>query len=99
MAPERGSWVPGADGSGFGIEHLPYGVIRRASESPRVAVRIGAWALDVAEVVEAGLVSVPGLSAEVLRAPALNGFLALGPRVWSDTRAGVISLLDGSGGG
>jgi fumarylacetoacetase len=99
VAPERGSWVPGADGSGFGIEHLPYGVIRRASESPRVAVRIGAWALDVAEVVEAGLVSVPGLSAEVLRAPALNGFLALGPRVWSDTRAGVISLLDGSGGG
>jgi fumarylacetoacetase len=103
MAAERGSWVPGADGSGFGIEHLPYGVIRRAGESPRelprVAVRIGDWALDVAEVLEAGLLVVPGLTMEVLRAPALNGFLELGPSVWSATRASVIALLDAAGGG
>jgi fumarylacetoacetase len=99
VAPERGSWVPGADGSGFGIEHLPYGVIRPAGESPRVAVRIGGWALDVAEVVAAGLLVVPGLTVEVLRSPALNGFLELGPSVWSATRASVIALLDAAGGG
>ena len=98
MAPARGSWVPGADGSGFGIEHLPYGVIRPPGESPRVAVRIGDWALDLAEVVEAGLLLVPGLTVEVLRAPALNGFLELGPAVWSATRAGVVALLDAAGG-
>jgi fumarylacetoacetase len=99
VAPERGSWVPGADGSGFGIEHLPYGVIRRASESARVAVRIGDWALDVAEVVAAGLLVVPGLTVEVLGSSALNGFLELGPSVWSATRAGLIALLDAAGGG
>lgn len=99
MVPERGSWVPGADGSGFGIEHLPYGVIGRVGEAPRVALRIGEWALDLASVVEAGLLSVPGLCAGVLRAPALNAFLELGAAVWSATRAGVAELLDAGGAG
>ena len=39
------SWVPGADGSGFGIEHLPYGVISRygAAPRPRCESAIGRW--------------------------------------------------------
>jgi len=99
MAPVRGSWVPGADGSGFGIEHLPYGVIRRGGGAPVVAVRIGEHALDLASLAEAGLLAVPGLSAEALRAPALNRFLALGPGVWSALRARLVELLDGAGTG
>ena len=99
MAPERGSWVPGADGSGFGIEHLPYGVMSRAGEAPRVAVRIGEQALDLAALVDAGLLAVPGLPAEVLRAPSLNGFLELGCGVWSATRARLRELLDAGGAG
>lgn len=99
MPAEHGSWVPGADGSGFGIEHLPYGVIRRAGETPRVAVRVGAWALDLAALVDAGLLAVPGLTAEVLRAPELNGFLSLGSAVWSATRARLVELLDARGPG
>jgi fumarylacetoacetase len=99
VAPERGSWVPGADGSGFGIEHLPYGVIRRAGEAPRVAVRIGDRALDLAELVDAGLLAVPGLSSSVARAPSLNCFLELGPVVWSATRARLIELLEADGDG
>jgi fumarylacetoacetase len=99
VAPERGSWVPGADGSGFGIEHLPYGIVRRAGSPARAAVRIGDRALDLAEVVEAGLLVVPGLTVEVLRSPSLNGFLALGPSAWSATRAALIAVLDAAGGG
>lgn len=99
MAPERGSWVPGADGSGFGIEHLPYGVVRRPGEAARVAVRIGEHALDLAALVDAKLVAVPGLAAEVARAPALNRFLELGPRAWSATRARLAALLDQDGSG
>jgi fumarylacetoacetase len=99
VAPERGSWVPGADGSGFGIEHLPCGIVRRAGSPARAAVRIGAWALDLAEVVDAGLLVVPGLTVEVLRSPTLNGFLELGPSAWSATRASLIALLDAGGGG
>ncbi|HEY5242800.1 MAG TPA: hypothetical protein VIJ22_15080, partial [Polyangiaceae bacterium] len=94
MTVGRGSWVPGADGSGFGIEHLPYGVIARAGETPAVAVRVADYALDLAELVDAGLLVVPGLCAEVLRAPALNGFLELGPGAWSATRARLVALLD-----
>jgi len=99
VAPERRTWVPGTDGSGFGIEHLPYGIIRRAGEAPRAAVRIGAYALDLAALVDAGLLAVPGLCAEVLRAPALNGFLELGRDVWSATRARLADLLDAAGSG
>jgi fumarylacetoacetase len=99
VAPERGSWVPGAEGSGFGIEHLPYGVIRRAGEAPRVAVRIGGHALDLAALADSGLLAVPGLSAAALRAPALNRFLELGRGVWSATRARLVELLDAAGEG
>ena len=91
------TWVPGADGSGFGIEHLPYGVVRRAGEAPWVAVRIGDQALDLAALADSGLLAVPGLSARLLRAPALNAFLELGRSVWSATRARVVELLDARG--
>jgi len=93
VAGAEGTWVPGADGSGFGIEHLPYGVIRGAASEPRVAVRVGDRALDLAALHEAGLLAVPGLSAAVLSAPTLNRFLELGRTVWSATRAGLIELL------
>jgi fumarylacetoacetase len=99
MAASRGSWVPGADGSGFGIEHLPYGIVRRAGEAPRMAVRIGGLALDLAALGEAGLLAVPGLSAETLNAPALGPFLSLGPGAWSATRARLVELLDAAGEG
>jgi fumarylacetoacetase len=96
----RGSWVPGADGSGFGIEHLPYGVIRRADRpEPGVAVRIGDSALDLVALAEAGLLDVPGLPAAALRAPALNAVLELGRPVWAATRARLVELLAAGGGG
>jgi fumarylacetoacetase len=84
-----GSWVRGADGSGFGIENLPYGVVRGAGGSERVAVRIGEYALDLAAVTQAGLLE--GL--DVFAQPTLNAFLELGPAAWSATRARVTELL------
>lgn len=42
-----GSWVPGAAGSGFDQDHLPYGVFD-PGDGPRVGVRIGGYALDLA---------------------------------------------------
>jgi hypothetical protein len=36
----NGTWVPGADGSGFGIENLPYGFVRRGDGPARPAVRV-----------------------------------------------------------
>ena len=40
--------------TGFGPEHLPYGVFRRAGESPRVGARLGDGVLDLAELAADG---------------------------------------------
>jgi fumarylacetoacetase len=95
----EGSWVPGADGSGFGIEHLPYGVIRQPGGTPRVAVRIGEHALELAPLAEVGLLDIalhpeeaPTLS-EVFSRPALNGLLELGSAAWSALRSRLTELL------
>jgi len=73
-----GSWVPDADGSGFGIENLPYGVVRSSGQAGRVAVRIGDHALDLAAVADAGL--LPAAQPGVFAQPSLNAFLELGPQ-------------------
>jgi fumarylacetoacetase len=93
-----GTWVPGADGSGFGIEHLPYGVIRVGGASPRPAVRIGDQALLLAPLATAGLLdSVAGSSSGALRraleASTLNRLLELGRPTHSRLRARLTELL------
>jgi fumarylacetoacetase len=99
MRGERlGSWVPQADGSGFGIEHLPYGVIGVRGGHPRPAVRIGDQALVLAPLAEAGLLDSvagpdPGALRRALEAPTLNRLLELGRPVWSGLRARLGELL------
>jgi fumarylacetoacetase len=87
------TWVPGADGSGFGIENLPYGVVRRGDGPPLPAVRIGEYALVLAEVAKAGLLDVAGLTTGAFAGPTLNPFIELGPSVWSATRGRLVELL------
>jgi fumarylacetoacetase len=88
-----GSWVPGADGSGFGIENIPYGVVRRSGGPPLTAIRIGAFALDLAALAGAGLLAGPELDPGVFSEPTLNGFLGLSAQAWSATRARLRELL------
>ena len=94
-----GSWVEGADGSGFGLENLPFGAVARrddpAHPAPnrpaRPAVRIGEHALILQPLAEAGLLG--DLPPDVFAGPVLNPFLALGRPAWSATRARVTELL------
>jgi fumarylacetoacetase len=86
-AQTRGTWVPGADGSGFGIEHLPLGVIRVPGGPPRTAVRIGDRALPLAPLADAGPLR------EALEAPTLNRLLELGRPAWSGLRTRLVELL------
>jgi fumarylacetoacetase len=87
------SWVPGADGSGYGPEHLPYGVITTAADGrPRPAARIGDHALDLARLAAAGTGGL-GPWAGPLGQPVLNPFLAAGPGAWADVRARVTELV------
>jgi len=77
------SWVPGADGSGFGADHLPYGVFATPGTSPRVGVRIGDHVLDLAGA----------LGDDVFAHPSLNPFLAQGRAAWTAVRDRVTTLV------
>jgi fumarylacetoacetase len=59
--------------------------------APRVGVAIGDYVLDLWELVQDCRIGViePG----VFAAPTLNPFMALGPKVWSATRARISELL------
>ena len=75
-----GSWVPGAAGSGFDADHLPYGVF----DGGRVGVRIGGYVLDLAAIVDN-----PDVAA-LLTAGSLDPLLAAG----TAARAGVRDLAE-----
>jgi len=78
--------------SDFPIQNLPYGVFSTNDGlAPRVSVAIGNYVLDLWELEQDGLLDVgePG----VFAAPMLNPFMALGPKVWSRTRARISELL------
>ncbi|HEX8802701.1 MAG TPA: fumarylacetoacetase [Acidimicrobiales bacterium] len=79
--------MPGADGSGFPAEHLPYGVFSTSGSPPRVGVRIGDVVVDLARLAADGLVDGP------FAHPALNPFLAQGPERWSAVRSRLTELL------
>ncbi|MBU6463882.1 MAG: fumarylacetoacetase [Bradyrhizobium sp.] len=77
--------------SDFPIQNLPYGVFSSNGRASRVGVAIGDHVLDLCELEQAGRLDVgdPGVFAR----PTLNAFMALGPTVWSRTRARISELL------
>ena len=78
--------------SGFGPEHLPYGIIRRAGEGSRVGIRVGDGVLDLAALARDGLLDEdPALFAQ----PSLNAFMAAGPEVWRRVREALQALTAG----
>jgi fumarylacetoacetase len=98
MSSADASWVEGAEGSGYGLAHLPYGVFSVGEEPRRVGVAIGGRVLDLAEVGRSGrfgadVADPVGLFAR----DRLNPFLAAGPAVWSAVRARLVELLGPDG--
>jgi fumarylacetoacetase len=78
--------------TGFGPEHLPYGVFRRAGEAPRVGARVRDGVLDLAALALDGLLDEdPALFAQ----PSLNAFMADGPATWSRVREALRALTAG----
>ena len=76
------TWVPGAAGSGYDVDHLPFGVFRTAGGPARVGVRIGEYVLDAAAAAERTGME----SGHSWAAGSLAPFLANGPRAWSAAR-------------
>ncbi len=86
---DQQTWVDGAAGSGFDLDHLPYGVFSHGDEPARVGVRIGDQVLDLAPVAAGEMLEI----AHVFEEDALNPLLALGRRHWDGVRTWVTSLL------
>ena len=75
------------DDTGFGVEHLPYGVVSRFGAEPRPAVRIGDQALELAPLAAAGLLDEVAVEHEAL-SRALDA-----PNAQPPARAGTDRLV------
>ncbi len=91
--PNLKSWVESANdpNSDFPIQNLPFGVFSLDDEPARVGVAIGDQILDMGLLEEAAGDVDP--DHPIFARPSLNAFMALGPKVWSETRAMVSRLL------
>ncbi|MFS4436964.1 fumarylacetoacetase [Paracoccaceae bacterium GXU_MW_L88] len=88
------SWIESANAaeSNFPIENLPYGVFS-VGDAPRCGVAIGDRIVDLAACEAQSLIDADGTFSQ----PALNGFMALGPKKWAETRAALQDLLKEGG--
>lgn len=91
--PTLKSFIPVDPKSDFPIQNLPYGVFSVDDGSaPRVGVAIGDLVLDLTVIEEEGLLDL-GSARGIFAHRSLNGFMTLGPEVWSSTRARISKLL------
>jgi fumarylacetoacetase len=89
--PTLRSFIPVDPASDFPIQNLPYGVFSTRGLAPRVGVAIGDQVLDLWELEQDSRFEVGPLG--VFSGSSLNAFMALGPKIWSKTRARISELL------
>ena len=90
--PKLRSFIDVASTSDFPIQNLPYGVFSaKDGLAPRIGVAIGDYVLDLWQLAQDCRFDV--VEPAVFAAPQLNPFMALGPKVWSSTRARISELL------
>src|SRR5206468_10589238 len=90
--PNLRSFIEVAPDSDFPIQNLPFGVFSTENAAQkRVGVAIGDFILDVAELESRGLLAPAG-GARVFDRASINAYMALGPKVWSETRAKMSEL-------
>ena len=90
--PTLRSFIDVDPASDFPIQNLPYGVFSAGDGlAPRVGVAIGDYVLDLWELAQDCRIDV--VEPAVFAASTLNPFMALGPKIWSRTRARISELL------
>lgn len=95
-----GSWVASANGAGtdFPLQNLPLGVYAAdGGRNRRIGAAIGDMILDLAAAADKGLLTAalgtePALG-QALRAPTMNGLMALGRGAASALRGSLFGLL------
>lgn len=88
------SWVEVQDHSDFSIYNIPFGIIKSSDKSPRVASRIGDYAIDLLELSHAGLLSDLGFEANDFDSNYLNGMMKKGKSKVSGLRNRIIDLFN-----
>ncbi|MEM9756584.1 MAG: fumarylacetoacetase [Pseudomonadota bacterium] len=93
------SWVAGANSpdTDFPLNNLPYGVFSVGAGAPRCGTAIGDRIVDLTALEATGVLRADP-SRAVLDAPSWNAFMALGPEVWAQYRAGLRALLSEAAG-
>ncbi|WP_027583409.1 fumarylacetoacetase [Bradyrhizobium sp. Ai1a-2] len=90
--PKLRSFIDVDPASDFPIQNLPYGVFSaKDGLAPRIGVAIGDHVLDLWQLAQDCRIDV--VEPAVFAASSLNPFMALGPKVWSRTRARISELL------
>jgi fumarylacetoacetase len=80
------TWVDLPDGTGFGLDNLPYGIFSTPGTSRRTGVAVGDRVLDL-----------PAVTGDLVHATGtLNAFLARGPRAWAELREQLTGWLTGA---
>jgi fumarylacetoacetase len=82
------SWIEGAAGSLYDVDHLPYGAFSVATEPVRLGTRVGEQVLDLGAAAR----DLKPEWAPLLDVPTLNPLMAEGPSVWAEVRAWVTTL-------
>src|SRR5246127_1380929 len=89
--PKLRSFIPVDPASDFPIQNLPYGVFSARGFAPRIGVAIGDYVLDLWGLEQDGRFAFAEIG--VFSQDSLNAFMALGPKVWTKTRARISELL------
>ena len=92
--PSLRSFIEARPDSDFPIQNLPFGVFStQSSPQKRVGVAIGDFVLDLAELEQRRLLAPAGGETHVFDRASINAYMALGQKVWSQTRAKISELL------
>lgn len=91
--PNLTSWIEVAEGHDFPIQNLPFGIISINGSTPRPAVAIGDYAVDLKELAAAGMLNGLGFEMSDFDSSSLNLIINRGKKLCSALRNRVSELL------
>lgn len=92
--PSLQSWVEVPAQSDFPIQNLPFGIVKTGQLSPRVATRIGNFAVDLKALFVLGYLENLPFELSDFDAPLLNPMMKRGKKAIRDLRNRISKLLD-----
>ncbi len=92
--PARKTWIEIPSDSDFPIQNIPFGVIQPVGQSPRLASRIGDFAVDLLRVSELGYFADLEIPVAVFQQKEINDFIALGKTKTREVRNRIAEVFD-----